>query len=84
MLILGTAECAAQRSVQLVVLDKTLHFIHRHLLVLPLFLEVGLAFINILVLRKSEWEEDQRGGAEFLLVQHPCASLCHGVHPVCT
>lgn len=62
MLILGTAECAAQRSVQLAALDKTLHFIHRHLLVLPLFLEINLAFINILVLKESDWEEDQQSG----------------------
>ncbi len=62
MLILGTAECAAQRSVQLAALDKTLHFIRRHLLVLPLFLEINLAFINILVLKESDWEEDQQSG----------------------
>ena len=52
----------AQRSVQLAALDKTLHFIRRHLLVLPLFLEINLAFINILVLKESDWEEDQQSG----------------------
>lgn len=45
MLILGMAEQAAQRLLQLEVLDKMLHFILRHLLVFPLFLEILLAFV---------------------------------------
>lgn len=48
MLILGMAERAAQRLVQLVVLDKMLYFICRHLLVFPLFLEILLAFVIML------------------------------------
>lgn len=42
------AQQAVQRWVQLVVLDKMLHFICRHLLVFPLFLETLLAFVIML------------------------------------
>lgn len=53
MLILGTAEQAAQRLVQLVASDKMLRFIWRHLLVSPLFLELLLAFVITLHLGVS-------------------------------
>lgn len=42
------AERAALRLVQLEVLDKMLYFICRLLLVLPLFLEILLAFVIML------------------------------------
>lgn len=48
MLILGMAERAALCLVQLEVLDKMLYFICRLLLVLPLFLEILLAFVIML------------------------------------
>lgn len=77
MLILGTAECAAQHLAQLVVLDKMLHFIRRRLLVFPLFLEIHLAFVITLhfgaatgLLGRGPSGID----AGFLLEHRPCVS----------